>query len=165
MFGDKGTGIAENTTAGGSRGCPLDGSYAPGHKNPNSCDQALAFLQRQDASNSRQWYRSCLALVANAYGWGYSGVNTAGQHALLLKRAGKLHTSRTNIPRGAVLWWTNSGAGHVAVYDGNGHIYSNDAVTQGEVSRVVWDMPEKQWGQHFEGWSAPYFPNAGGSVA
>ena len=27
----------------------------------------------------RQWYRSCLALVANAYGWGYSGVGTAGQ--------------------------------------------------------------------------------------
>ena len=165
VFGDQGSGIAENTTAGGSGGCPLDGNYAPGHKNPNDCDQALAFLQRQDATNSRQWYRSCLALVANAYGWGYSGDNTAGQHALLLKRAGKLHTSRTNIPRGAVLWWTNSGAGHVAVYDGNGHIYSNDAVTPGEVNRVAWDLPEKQWGQHFEGWSAPNFPHAGGSVA
>ena len=149
----------------GTGDCPLDAGYAPGHKNPNDCNQALEFLQHQDAINSKQWYRSCLALVANAYGWGYSGVNTAGQHALLLKRAGKLHTSRTNIPRGAVLWWTNSGAGHVDVYAGNGFAYSNDAVTRGEVSRVRWDLPEKQWGQHFEGWSAPYFPHAGGSGA
>ena len=116
-------------------------------------------------TNSAQWYRSCLALVANAYGWGYSGVNTAGQHALLLKRAGQLNTSRTNIPRGAVVWWTNSGAGHVAVYAGDGIIYSNDAVTAGQVSKVRWGLPEKQWGQHFEGWSAPFFPNAGGSVS
>ena len=152
-------------TGAGTGGCSLDDGYAPGRKNPNSCDEALAFLQRQDATNSGQWYRSCLALVANAYGWGYSGVATAGQHALLLKRAGKLNTSRTNIPRGAVVWWTNSGAGHVAVYAGNGQIYSNDAVTPGQVSKVAWDLPEKQWGQHFEGWSAPYFPNAGGSVS
>ena len=152
-------------TDAGSGACSLDGGYAPGRKNPNDCNAALAFLQRQDDTNSAQWYRSCLALVANAYGWGYSGVNTAGQHALLLKRAGKLNTSRTNIPRGAVVWWTNSGAGHVAVYAGDGQIYSNDAVTPGQVSKVAWDLPEKQWGQHFEGWSAPYFPNAGGSVA
>ena len=152
-------------TGAGTGGCSLDDGYAPGRKNPHSCDEALAFLQRQDATNSGQWYRSCLALVANAYGWGYSGVATAGQHALLLKRAGKLNTSRTNIPRGAVVWWTNSGAGHVAVYAGNGQIYSNDAVTPGQVSKVAWDLPEKQWGQHFEGWSAPYFPNAGGSVS
>ena len=152
-------------TGAGTGACSLDDGYAPGRKNPNSCDEALAFLQRQDATNSGQWYRSCLALVANAYGWGYSGVATAGQHALLLKRAGKLNTSRTNIPRGAVVWWTNSGAGHVAVYAGDGQIYSNDAVTPGQVSKVAWDLPEKQWGQHFEGWSAPYFPHAGGSVS
>ena len=56
-------------------------------------------------------------------------------------------------------------AGHVAVYAGNGQIYSNDAVTPGQVSKVAWDLPEKRWGQHFEGWSAPYFPRAGGSVS
>ena len=122
----------------GTGGCPLDHGYAPGRKNPNDCDAALAFLQRQVDSNSGQWYQSCLALVANTYGWGYSGVATAGQHALLLKRAGKLNTSRTSIPRGAVLWWTNSGAGHVAVYAGDGQIYSNDAVTPrpGQQGRV-----------------------------
>jgi hypothetical protein len=87
------------------------------------------------------------------------------QHARLLKRAGKLHTSRTGIPRGAVLWWTNSGAGHVAIYAGDGQIYSNAAVTPGQVSKVAWDLPEKQWCQHFEGWSAPYFPRAGESVS
>jgi len=165
VFGDQGTGFAAAAGDPGSGGCPLDGGYAPGHRNPHSCDQALTFLQREDATNSRRWYRSCLALVANAYGWGYSGVATAGEHAQLLKQAGQLHTSRTNIPRGAVVWWTNGGAGHVAIYDGNGHIYSNDAVTPGEVSLVAWDLPEKKWGQRFAGWSAPHFPNAGGSVA
>lgn len=164
VLGDKGAG-AGLTDPAGSGSCPLDIGYAAGHKNPKSCEQALEFVHRQDATNSRQWYRSCLALVANAYGWGGSGVGTAGEHALLLKRAGKLHTSRTNIPRGAVLWWTNSGAGHVAIFDGTGYIYSNDVITDGEVSRVRWDFPEKNWGQHFEGWSAPYFPQAGGSAA
>ena len=115
------------------------------------------------ASGSHQWYRSCLALVARAYGWGWSGVATAGMHAAVERQAGQLHTSRTNIPRGAILWWTNSGAGHVAIYDGNGYIYSNDVSGQGTVGRVKWDFPEKVWGQHFAGWSAPYFPHAGGS--
>ena len=142
----------------GTGACPLDDDYAPGRKNPDSCDEALAFLQRQDATNSGQWYRSCLALVANAYGWGYSGVATAGQHALLLKRAGKLNTSRTNIPRGAVLWWTNSGAGHVAVYAGNGQIYSNDAVTPGQVSKVALGPPREAMGPALRRLVRPLLP-------
>ena len=162
VHGNTGTGFA---TVNGSRGCPLDNSYAPGRKNPHTCDQALSFLQQQMASGSRQWYRSCLALAAQAYGWGWSGVNTAEQHADLLARAGKLHTTRTGIPRGAVLWWTNGGAGHVAIYDGHGYIYSNDVITNGQVGRVRWDFPERHWGQHFAGWSAPYFPHAGGSAS
>ncbi len=149
---------------GTSTGCPLDDDYAPGNKNPRSCDGAIRFLQDQMASGSRQWYRSCLALVARAYGWGWSGVATAGLHAGVERQAGQLHTSRTNIPRGAVMWWTNSGAGHVAIYDGDGYIYSNDVTGHGTVGRVKWDYPEKVWGQHFAGWSAPYFPRAGGSA-
>ncbi len=166
VFGAKSVEYARNhPSSGGPGGCVLDRAHAPGKPNPNSCDQALTFLERQDATNSSQWYRSCLALVANAYGWGYSGVDTAGAHAALIERAGKMHSSRTGIPRGAVLWWTNGRAGHVAVYAGDGLIYSNDAVTPGQVNKVRWDLPEKKWGQHFAGWSAPYFPNAAGSVA
>ena len=156
---------AHGGAAGGGAGdCPLDPDHAPGKRNPNDCDAALAFLKHQDTTNSRQWYRSCLALVANAYGWGHSSIGTASAHAAIVKRAGKMHTNRTGVPRGAVLWWSG-GAGHVAIYDGAGFIYSNDSVIDGEVSRVRWDQPEKEWGKHFEGWSAPYFPRAGGSVA
>ena len=70
-----------------------------------------------------------------------------------------------NIPRGAVCGGPTAVPATSPIYDGAGFIYSNDAVIHGEVSRVRWDLPEKQWGQHFEGWSAPYFPHAGGSVA
>ena len=149
----------------GSGPCPLDGLHAPKKANARDCNAALIWLSRAVDTGDRAWYRRCMALVAVAYGWRYSGNDTAYIGAQRVVAGGQMHTSRTGIPKGAVLWWdgrrTGNSAGHVAIYDGNGHIFSNDVSGHGTVGQVAWDYPEKQWGQRFIGWSAPYFPNAG----
>lgn len=147
----------------GTGECPLDGSAAPGKKNPADCDKALSFMIEQMTSGSTAWNRQCLALVMQAYGWA-GGPATARDAAQIVIDAGKMHHDTSKIPRGAVLWWdgsaTGNSAGHVAIADGKGYIYSNDVTGPGKVGRVPWTFPEKSWGQEFLGWSAPYFPTA-----
>ena len=149
----------------GTGPCPLDQLHAPGKKNPRDCNAALTYLAGQMSSGSHAWYRKCMALVAVAYGWSYSGNDTAYIGAQRVIAAGQMHTTRTGIPAGAVMWWdgrrTGNSAGHVAVYDGKGYIFSNDVKGAGTVGRVPWTFPEDHWGQRFIGWSAPYLPNAG----
>ena len=145
--------------------CPLDALYAEGRQNPDDCNQAVAFMQREMNNGSRAWRRRCLALVAQAYGWQASGINTAFQAAQVQIAAGKMSTDRDHIPRGAIMWWdgrpTGNSAGHVAIYDGAGYILSNDVpVTDGRVGRVRWSYPEERWGHKWLGWSPPYFPRA-----
>ncbi|MBA8792871.1 hypothetical protein FHX74_000465 [Friedmanniella endophytica] len=156
------TGITADAAAVGTGACPLDGVFAPGHKNPNTCNQALAFEQAQIDSGTHQWHRACLALVARAYGWHGSGEATARQAAQTIIDAGQMHTDTTDIPRGAILWWDGSAvgnsAGHVAIYAGGGLIYSSDApANDGSVGRVPWDYPMSRWHQRLLGWSPPYF--------
>jgi len=150
----------------GTGSCPLDPLYAPGRKNPRGCNGALAFMQQQMATGSNDWYRRCMALVAQAYGWQSSGNATAFIGAQRVIAAGKMRTDRSNIPAGAVLWWdgrsTGNSAGHVAIYDGQGYILSNDVTGAGQVGRVPWDFPETNWHQKWLGWSPPHFPNAVG---
>lgn len=150
----------------GTGPCPLDELHAPGKANPRDCNGALTFMTKQMTSGSHAWKRQCMALVAIAYGWHYSGNDTAYIGAQRVITAGKMSTDRTNIPKGAVMWWdgrrTGNTAGHVAIYDGNGHLLSNDVpVNDGRVGRVPWTYPETNWGQKWLGWSPPYLPNAG----
>lgn len=162
------TGAAADTilTGVGTGPCPLDQLHAPGRTNPRDCNAALTFLTKQMTSGSRAWKRQCMKLVAVAYGWHYSGNDTAYIGAQRVIAAGKMSTDQTNIPKGAVMWWdgraTGNDAGHVAVYDGNGYILTNDApVNDGRVGRVPWTYPETNWSQKWLGWSPPYLPNAG----
>lgn len=143
--------------------CPLDGKAAPGKKNPADCHKAISYVQEQMKSPSQNWRRQCLHLVTVAYGWS-GGPATARQAAQDVIDAGMMQHDTSNMPAGAVMWWDGSAvgnpAGHVAIYDGQGYIYSNDApVADGRVGRVPWTFPVKSWGQKFLGWSPPYFPN------
>jgi hypothetical protein len=144
--------------------CPLDEKHAKGKPNPNTCGQAVAFVQKQMDDGSHAWSRACLALVTQAYGW-HGGRATARQAAQDVINAGMMSKDTTNIPTGAVMWWdgsaTGNDAGHVAIYIGHGYILSNDVpVTDGRVGRVPWTYPVKSWGQKWLGWSPPYFPAA-----
>lgn len=161
--GDCGGGGAD--PAIGTGPCPLDSLNAPGKKNPSTCNKALTFMAHQVSNGSTGWYRQCLALVAESYGWRFSGTATARQAAQVVIDAHQMHHDTSNIPAGAVLWWdgsaTGNTAGHVDIDDGKGYSYSNDVTGPGKVGRVPWNFPAKSWGQKFLGWSAPYFPHAG----
>lgn len=165
VFGNRGTGIQESAPDIGSGACPVDTQVAMSARPGNDCNAALTFLQKQMNSPDRSWYRACLALVMQAYGYA-GGAATAYQAGRDAQTRGQLHTDRANIPRGAVLYWdgraTGNPAGHVAIADGRGYIYSNDVSSPGKVDRVPQDFPEKQWGQRWMGWSGPYFPQGVG---
>lgn len=162
---------AEDPAAGaplpgiGGGACPLDQLYALGHQPGTDCNGALAFMQKQMQTGASGWYRRCLALVMQAYGYA-GGAPTAFQAGQEAAAGGRLSTDRTRIPRGAILYWdgraTGNSAGHVAIYDGSGYIYSNDVAGPGTVGRVPWDFPETSWGQKFMGWTPPYFPTGVG---
>jgi cell wall-associated NlpC family hydrolase len=100
-----------------------------------------------------------------AYGY-TGGAATAFQASQEAAAQGRLSLDRSNIPRGAVLYWdgraNGNAAGHVAIYDGSGYIFSNDVTGAGRVGRVPWDFPETNWHQTFLGWSPPYFPTGVG---
>lgn len=150
----------------GTGACPLDSTAADLRSNPASCQQAIDYMVAKMERGDRDAYRRCLAIVALAYGWNFSNFATAYEAGKDLQDRGLLSTDTTNIPRGAVMWWDGSGvgssAGHVAIYDGTGHILSNDVpVADGRIGRVAFDYPQTVWGHKFMGWSPPYFPKAG----
>ncbi|MGB8382980.1 MAG: NlpC/P60 family protein [Dermatophilaceae bacterium] len=108
------------------------------------------------------WYRRCLAFVAQAYGWAFSGTQYALDQYTSVMPTGMRHDGDRNPAPGALLFWSTSGrAGHVALYLGAGMVASNDITTTGQISVVPATDIETKWGATYLGWSAPYFPGGG----
>ena len=105
----------------------------------------------------------CLALVAAFYGYTSSGVNSATDAAATIEAAGQMQHDTSNIPVGALVWYDGTPAGnpygHVAMYAGNGMIYSNGAANGG-VGMISLDTPSAGWGEPLIGWSSVWLPNA-----
>lgn len=141
-----------------------DGAGSPiPRANPRSVADAIAWARAEASSGRGSWYRRCLAFVAVAYGWGFSGVNYAIDHFGAVP-AQYRHPGDRNPPPGALLYWTTgSRAGHIALYLGGpgGLIASNDILTPGQISVVPASMPESEWGARYVGWTENYFPQAG----
>lgn len=98
---------------------------------------AVEFEKAQVASGAASWKGLCASLVRNSYGisvtaWG-SGTRTAAAawHAV----PGKLQHGWYNPPVGVPVFWVGgkTGAGHVAVADGNGNCWSSDFSASGYV--------------------------------
>lgn len=153
-----------NTRAPGKPGSPFhDGNAAwPAQvTDPRSTLDAIAWA-RQQIDGSGIWYRACLAFVAEAYGWNYSGTQYAIDLYKVDMPASMRHDGDRNPPVGALMFWeTSSRAGHVAIYIGNGQIISNDIRRPGYIDIAPATDPETQWGATYAGWSPPYFPHAG----
>lgn len=130
--------------------------------NPRSVADAIAWAKAEAASGHGGWYRRCLAFVAVAYGWQFSGVDYAIDKYKIDTPADMRHDGDRNPPPGALMFWsTSSRAGHVAVSVGGGMIASNDIVEAGKISVVPAGDIESKWGSHYEGWAPPYFPRGG----
>ncbi|MFJ3481690.1 NlpC/P60 family protein [Streptomyces microflavus] len=129
-------------------------------KNPRSTAAAIKWAENE-TSGGKDWYRACLAFVAQAYGWSYSGVNYAIDHYKEMP-ANMKHDKDREPPPGALMYWdTGQRAGHVAIYLGNGKIASNDIERPGYIDVVPATDIETKWGATYLGWAPPYFPKGG----
>jgi hypothetical protein len=134
----------------------------PPRVNPRSVEEAISWARAQAASGSGGWYRRCLAFVAQAYGWGFSGTPYAIDQYTAVMPTALRHDGDRNPPPGALLFWTTgSRAGHVALYVGGGMVASNDIEVDGQISIVPASDIESRWGAKYVGWSPPYFPGGG----
>ena len=127
--------------------------------NPRSVDQAIAWLDNEVAHGLPIWPRRCLAMCARAYGLAGSGtffaIDIWSQMPTDMR-----HTGKVNIPTGALLLYnTGSRAGHIAIYAGNGYVYSTDIKRFGHVDKVRFtDLLDGPWHLKWVGWTPPYFP-------
>ncbi|RPK29143.1 hypothetical protein EES39_40480 [Streptomyces sp. ADI92-24] len=138
-----------------------DANWPAQVKNPRSTADAVKWARREADSGSTKWYRKCLAFVAISYGWSFSGTNYAIDHYWEMPSTMR-HNRDRNPPVGALMYWrTDSRAGHVAIYVGNGEIASNDIRSPGRISIVPATDIESKWGAVYEGWAPPYFPKGG----
>lgn len=62
---------------------------------------------------------------------------------------------KTNIPRGAAVYWTggSKGYGHIALSLGNGKVRSTDSGGRGKVATVDLGWVERTWGMPYAGWA------------
>ncbi|MFD8147375.1 peptidase M23 [Streptomyces sp. NPDC059708] len=126
--------------------------------NPHTVADARAWAQREAAAPSQNWFRACLAFVARAHGWHYSGVETALLHWEEMPESMK-HRGSRDIPPGALMYWeTSSPAGHVALYMGGGMVASNDIRRPGRIDIVPAAEFDTSWRAKYLGWAPPYFP-------
>ncbi len=133
---------------------------APGQIPAASVEEAMA---RAESMTGNWGYQNmCLSLVATFYGYTSAGEEGAQQSAATVSAAGQMHTDLTNIPVGALIWYDGTPIGnpfgHVAMYAGNGMVYSNGAPTG--VGLIPLREPADGWGEPIIGWSSVWLPAA-----
>ncbi|MFF2619739.1 hypothetical protein [Kitasatospora sp. NPDC058046] len=133
--------------------------------NPRTAAQAAAAARAASTSGRSDFYRLCDNFVAQAYGWGSSGSETANVHWQRLVATGDAHPGDNAPPIGALLFYdSGSAAGHVALYLGNDMVASNDIAGDGIIGiRPRTDFTNGTWHLRYRGWAAPAFPSAGGT--
>ena len=139
----------------------VDGIVSPGQRPAISVAEALANARAM--TGSQAYGDLCLALVARFYGYSSSGQVGAQQAAREIVAAGQMHTDMSTIPLGALIWYDGTPVGnpygHVAMYAGNGMVYSNGAAG-GAVGLIPLTTPAKSWGEPIIGWSGIWLPHA-----
>lgn len=138
----------------------VDTSIAPGQLAPLSVSEALT--RAEAMVGSTQWEGLCLGMMADLYGYSTSGVGSAQIAAEQIIADGQMHTDMTDIPIGALIWYDGGPAGnpygHVALYAGDGMVYSNGAHSAVGLMPLV--EPDESWHQPVMGWSAVWLPYA-----
>lgn len=107
----------------------------------------------------------CDRFVAQMFGFSSSGYNRAIDNWNAVPVSSR-HLGDTNAPAGSLMFWSggSAGAGHVAISDGNGGVYSTDQPSPGRVSNVPASAITDGWHETYLGWTPPYFQGQMGSV-
>lgn len=135
-------------------------NIAPSQLPAASVEEAIA---RAGSMTGNWGYQNmCLSLVATFYGYTSAGEVGAQQAAATITAAGQMNTDLTDIPVGALIWYDGTPIGnpygHVALYAGNGMVYSNGAPTG--VGLIPLTEPADGWGEPIIGWSSVWLPTA-----
>src|SRR5690606_20980048 len=114
---------------------------------------AVARAKREVSKPSKNWRRLCLNFVMTCWGFSPSGIPSAKEG---WKRSKKKRTDR-NPAHGAPVYFDGPTAEwHVAVYDKDGYVYSNDFKRSGKIDRVKITDIERGWGVKYLGWTEDY---------
>ncbi|MFB8242352.1 hypothetical protein ACFC58_38065 [Kitasatospora purpeofusca] len=134
-------------------------------KNPRTATQAIAAARAAAASGRSDFHNHCDNFVAQAYGWGSSGSESANVHWQRLVANGDAHPGDNSPPPGALLFYDSSSIyGHVVLYLGGDMIASTDINGYGTIGiRPKSDVTDGIWHMRYRGWAAPAFPSAGGT--
>jgi cell wall-associated NlpC family hydrolase len=113
---------------------------------------------------SAGYYRLCARLAARINGYPHSGYWTAIGQWRSYVELGIAHPGDTDPPPGALLFWETpgGGAGHVAVYLGDGLVVSNDVYDEVPGNGGVYYAPidefsDGRWNLPYLGWAPPAY--------
>lgn len=127
-------------------------SANPPRANPRGINPAISWQFAQLGSTAHEGW--CLRFQAQAYGWSYSGFNTAEEAGDWMVNNGYMRTSGIP-PRGALVWYHNSeGTGHIVSSLGEGKIIGTSVNGDVGVAGYLYRTG-------YRGWTVPYFPRAG----
>ncbi|MFD9061644.1 hypothetical protein ACFVZ3_09010 [Kitasatospora purpeofusca] len=134
-------------------------------QNPRTTAQAIAAARAAAASGRSDFHNHCDNFVAQAYGWGSSGSESATVHWQRLVANGDARPGDNSPPPGALLFYDSSSIyGHVVLYLGADMIASTDINGYGTIGiRPRSDVTNGIWHMRYRGWAAPTFPSAGGT--
>ncbi|MFJ1939102.1 hypothetical protein ACIOGZ_41430 [Kitasatospora sp. NPDC088160] len=134
-------------------------------KNPRTATQAIAAARAGTASGRSDFHNHCDNFVAQTYGWGSSGSDSANVHWQRLVASGDAHPGDNSPPAGALLFYdSGSEYGHVALYLGGDMVASTDIAGYGTIGiRPRSDVTNGTWRMRYRGWAAPAFPSASGA--
>lgn len=127
--------------------------------NPKTVAQALQYAHNQAVGHSSVWYLRCLAFVGSCYGLPFTGTHYAIDLWRKMPANLKHPNDKVAIPDGALLFYdTGKRAGHVALYAGNGNVYSNDICHNGQICLTPFNnLTNGKWRLKYLGWTPPYF--------
>lgn len=129
---------------------PKDRLRLRGNKNARGL-HSIVYAAAQHANPSKSWHDLCLAFSNYAENAPHLGGTAYGAWV----RAGRKHQhGYYNPPLGVPVFWKggSAGAGHVAIADGNGNVWSTDIRRDGKVDLVPIGEIHAQWGLVYLGW-------------
>lgn len=130
-------------------------------KRRTKANQAVAFLRDQKRKGTLKcrhgfdWQGHCAHVVACAYGRSYSGWNAFQGWLATAEKFRRDGRNMDNPPRGALCFWKGGKYGHVAISNGRGKIWGNDAPTNRYIGLVPIGWFASHWGYTYVGWVWP----------
>lgn len=120
-----------------------------------ACAQALIYVR----DRTRFHVGTCDHVVALENGLQHSGFHTAEEH--FYATPSRYRHGLSTPPPGALVFWTNGNAGHIALSLGGWRCASTDIVSLGHVNVVPIDYITQRWGQRYRGWTDAWYGSQG----